>query len=120
MSTQTVRSVAAAGTSVDNGGITVGRARDEARGTGMGERLGRHQRDLVRDLGVGTMRGSFDPVVARNALLHLARRGARSSDYVPDVYGGFQRGHDGALPHYGVAHRAHAARRAPTSAPDTP
>jgi predicted GNAT superfamily acetyltransferase len=62
--------------------------RGEARGTGIGERLKRHQRDLVRELGVGTMRWSFDPLVARNAHLNLARLGARASEYVPNMYGG--------------------------------
>lgn len=62
--------------------------RAEARGTGIGERLKRHQRDLVRALGVATMRWTFDPLVARNAHLNLVRLGARVADYVPNMYGG--------------------------------
>lgn len=61
--------------------------RPEARGGGIGERLKRHQRDLVRALGVETMHWTFDPLVARNARLNLVRLGARATAYVPDMYG---------------------------------
>jgi predicted GNAT superfamily acetyltransferase len=59
----------------------------DARGVGIGERLKRHQRDLVRALGVETMHWTFDPLVARNARLNLQRLGARVSEYVPNMYG---------------------------------
>ena len=61
--------------------------RPEARGSGIGERLKRHQRDLVRALGVETMHWTFDPLVARNARLNLVRLGARATEYVPNMYG---------------------------------
>jgi predicted GNAT superfamily acetyltransferase len=61
--------------------------RPEARGLGIGERLKRYQRDLVRAQGVATMYWTFDPLVARNAHLNLARLGARAIAYVPDMYG---------------------------------
>ena len=61
--------------------------RPEARGCGIGERLKWYQRDLVRALGVGTMRWTFDPLVARNAGLNLGRLGARVIEYVPNMYG---------------------------------
>ena len=61
--------------------------RAEARGANLGERLKRYQRELVREIGVRTMYWTFDPLVARNAHLNLARLGARASRYVPDMYG---------------------------------
>lgn len=61
--------------------------RPEARGGGIGERLKRHQRELVRALGVETMHWTFDPLVARNARLNLTRLGARAIEYVPNMYG---------------------------------
>ena len=61
--------------------------RPEARGGGIGERLKRHQRELVRALGVETMHWTFDPLVARNARLNLVRLGARATEYVPNMYG---------------------------------
>ena len=61
--------------------------RPEARDRGLGQRLKRFQRDLVRPLGVTTMLWTFDPLVARNAHLNLNRLGARVREYVPDMYG---------------------------------
>lgn len=61
--------------------------RPEARGIHLGERLKRHQRDLVLAVGVETMHWTFDPLVARNAHLNLTRLGARAVEYVPDMYG---------------------------------
>ncbi len=61
--------------------------RPEARGAGLGERLKRHQRELVRALGIETMFWTFDPLVARNAHLNLVRLGARADEYVPNMYG---------------------------------
>ncbi len=62
--------------------------RAEARGSGLGERLKRYQRDLVRAIGVETMYWTFDPLQARNAHLNLNRLGARAAEYVPNMYGG--------------------------------
>lgn len=59
----------------------------DARGRGIGERLKRHQRDLVRAIGVETMHWTFDPLVARNAHLNLQRLGARATEYAPNMYG---------------------------------
>ena len=61
--------------------------RAEARGARLGERLKRHQRELVRAVGVETMYWTFDPLVARNAHLNLVRLGARAAEYVPNMYG---------------------------------
>jgi predicted GNAT superfamily acetyltransferase len=61
--------------------------RPEARGARLGERLKRHQREVVRAVGVETMYWTFDPLVARNAHLNLVRLGARAAEYVPNMYG---------------------------------
>jgi predicted GNAT superfamily acetyltransferase len=61
--------------------------RPEARDRGLGTRLKRYQRDLVRPLGVETMLWTFDPLVARNAHLNLNHLGARVAEYVRDMYG---------------------------------
>jgi predicted GNAT superfamily acetyltransferase len=61
--------------------------RPEARGAHVGERLKRYQRELVLAVGVRTMYWTFDPLVARNAHLNLARLGARAAEYVPNMYG---------------------------------
>jgi predicted GNAT superfamily acetyltransferase len=61
--------------------------RPEARGAHVGERLKRYQRELVLGVGVRTMYWTFDPLVARNAHLNLARLGARAAEYVPNMYG---------------------------------
>jgi len=59
----------------------------EARGAHLGERLKRYQRDLVLAVGVRTMYWTFDPLVARNAHMNLARLGARAAEYVQNMYG---------------------------------
>ena len=61
--------------------------RPEARGKHVGERLKRYQQQLCRGLGVATIYWSFDPLVARNAHLNLARLGARASEYAVNMYG---------------------------------
>ena len=61
--------------------------RREARGAHLGERLKRYQRELVLAVGARTMYWTFDPLVARNAHLNLARLGARAAEYVPNMYG---------------------------------
>ena len=43
--------------------------RPEAQGTHLGERLKEYQRDKCRSLGIEVMYWTFDPLVARNALL---------------------------------------------------
>ncbi len=61
--------------------------RDGARGARVGERLKHYQRELARAAGAEAMYWTFDPLVARNAHLNLARLGARVVDYVPNMYG---------------------------------
>ncbi len=61
--------------------------RVEARGAHLGAHLKRHQRELVRAVGVDTMYWTFDPLVARNAHLNLNGLGASVVEYVPDMYG---------------------------------
>lgn len=61
--------------------------RPEARGAHVGERLKRYQRVLARTAGAEAMYWTFDPLIARNAHLNLARLGARVVEYVPNMYG---------------------------------
>jgi chorismate synthase len=61
--------------------------RAEARGSHVGERLKRYQRELCRAVGVERIYWTFDPLVARNAHLNLRRLGARASEYVVNMYG---------------------------------
>ncbi|AHG93617.1 hypothetical protein J421_6082 (plasmid) [Gemmatirosa kalamazoonensis] len=78
-------------TGVENGALVhwsdLLAVRPEARGGHLGERLKRYQRELVLGVGARTMYWTFDPLVARNAHLNLARLGARASEYVPNMYG---------------------------------
>lgn len=59
----------------------------DMRDRGIGHRLKLYQRDRLRAAGVGRMRWTFDPLVARNAHLNLDRLGARIVEYVRDMYG---------------------------------
>ena len=59
----------------------------DARGQHLGEHLKEFQRDHCRALGVRTIYWTYDPLVARNAHLNLARMGARVSEFVPAMYG---------------------------------
>jgi len=61
--------------------------RAEARGSHVGERLKRYQRELWSAVGVETIYWTFDTLVARNAHLNLRRLGARASEYVVNMYG---------------------------------
>lgn len=61
--------------------------RAEARGTHVGERLKRYQRELCRAAGINTIYWTFDPLVARNAHLNLRRLRASASEYVVNMYG---------------------------------
>lgn len=54
---------------------------------GVGRRLKLFQREAVLELGVTRMYWTFDPLESRNAYLNLARLGALSREYVPDMYG---------------------------------
>ena len=68
--------------------------RPEARGRDLGFHLQLYQRRVLLGMGIETVRWTFDPLVARNAYLNLARLGARAIDYVRDYYGS---GGDSAL-----------------------
>lgn len=57
------------------------------RDRGLGLRLKEHQRELLLERGVDTVRWTFDPLVARNAHFNLNRLRVRVVDYVPDMYG---------------------------------
>jgi len=56
------------------------------RDSGIGTQLKLFQREEAKKLGIGEMYWSFDPLVARNAHLNLARLGAAITAYVPDMY----------------------------------
>lgn len=59
----------------------------EARGRGLGLRLKLYQREQLLARGIDTVYWTFDPLVARNAHLNLARLGAEISQYVEEMYG---------------------------------
>lgn len=61
--------------------------RGDWRDRGLGQRLKHAQRERLVAAGVGEMRWTYDPLVARNAHLNLNRLGARVLEYVPDMYG---------------------------------
>ena len=58
----------------------------EARNRGLGEKLKRHQRDVLMARGVNVMRWTFDPLQSRNAFLNLSRLGAVAREYGRDYY----------------------------------
>lgn len=59
----------------------------DARGQHLGERLKEFQRAHCRALGIRHIYWTYDPLVARNAHLNLARMGARVHEFVPAMYG---------------------------------
>lgn len=59
----------------------------EYRDRGLGYRLKAHQRERLLELGVETVRWTFDPLEAGNAHLNLRRLGAVAREYRRDVYG---------------------------------
>lgn len=61
--------------------------RRDFRDRGLGRRLKEHQRELLLEEGVDTVRWTFDPLVARNAHFNLNRLGVRVEEYVPQMYG---------------------------------
>ncbi len=61
--------------------------RPEARGRGLGMRLKAFQREEMLAAGVDTVYWTFDPLVARNGHLNLARLGAVARSYEPNMYG---------------------------------
>ncbi|WP_250444959.1 hypothetical protein [Actinotalea sp. C106] len=63
-------------------GVRAGR-----RGAGVGTALKLDQRAWALERGLRSISWTFDPLVARNAHLNLARLGARVTDYLADFYG---------------------------------
>lgn len=59
----------------------------DARGQHLGERLKAFQRAHCAALGIRHIYWTYDPLVARNAHLNLARMGARVHEFVPAMYG---------------------------------
>ncbi len=57
------------------------------RGQGIGIGLKLHQRDLLLEEGIQTVRWTFDPLEATNAHINLRRLGAFSREYRRDLYG---------------------------------
>ena len=58
-----------------------------ARGHGLGFDLKAYQRDTLLEIGVTTVKWTFDPLEARNAWLNFGRLGVTSREYVRDAYG---------------------------------
>ncbi|WP_432562496.1 GNAT family N-acetyltransferase [Kineococcus sp. SYSU DK003] len=58
----------------------------DQQGQGLGRRLKQAQADVVRGLGVRTMRWAYDPLLGRNAHFNLDVLGARARWYVEDFY----------------------------------
>jgi predicted GNAT superfamily acetyltransferase len=56
-------------------------------GRGIGGRLKEAQRQFARDAGLELLAWAFDPLQAGNAHFNLARLGARSHAFIPNMYG---------------------------------
>lgn len=61
--------------------------RSDMSGGGIGRRLKMHQRDWCLERGIGTIRWTFDPLIARNAHFNLNSLGAGMSAYIANCYG---------------------------------
>ncbi len=61
--------------------------RTDCRGSGIGIRLKRYQRDRVLEAGVRRMYWTFDPLESRNAHINLARLGVVAREYAENMYG---------------------------------
>lgn len=59
----------------------------EQRGRRIGQRLKHFQRRHVRELGIGEMRWSFDPLIAGNAHFNLNLLRVEIDSYEPEMYG---------------------------------
>lgn len=59
----------------------------EARGSGVGLALKRHQREVLLENGIEDVYWTFDPLESRNAHLNFARLGAVATEYIRDCYG---------------------------------
>jgi len=58
----------------------------EYRNRGVGGRLKGYQRERLAELGVESVKWTFDPLVARNAHLNVNRLRVRVVDYIEDMY----------------------------------
>ncbi len=54
---------------------------------GIGFALKLHQRAWALERGIGAVRWTYDPLIARNAYFNLCKLGATATDYLPDFYG---------------------------------
>lgn len=61
--------------------------RKEHSGAGLGRALKAYQREKLLELGIETVRWSYDPLEASNAHLNINRLGARPVEYVENMYG---------------------------------
>lgn len=61
--------------------------RSDISGGGIGRRLKQHQRDWCLERGIGTIRWTFDPLIARNAHFNFNSLGAGMSAYIANCYG---------------------------------
>src|SRR5579885_2163713 len=61
--------------------------REDQRDAGLGRALKEYQRSVMGNLGIRRIYWSFDPLMAKNAHLHINRLGAHAVEYVPDMYG---------------------------------
>ncbi len=61
--------------------------RREYRGAGLGRHLKLTQRERLLELGVETVKWSYDPLEASNAHLNINRLGARPTEYIVNMYG---------------------------------
>jgi predicted GNAT superfamily acetyltransferase len=59
----------------------------EARGSGLGVRLKRAQREAALEMGVDLIEWTYDPLQATNAHLNFAKLGVIAGEYQEDVYG---------------------------------
>jgi len=71
--------------------------RSEYRNHGLGRRMGAFLREEVRQQGMDSVRGTFDPLVSRAAFFAVHRLGAVPDQYLVHYYG--QQGGDDAVDH---------------------
>ncbi len=68
------------------------------RNSGIGAALKAYQRDFVLRQGLDLITWTYDPLLARNAQLNIARLGAICDTYLPDLYGPMRDGLNAGLP----------------------
>lgn len=88
----------------------------DCRGAGIGFALKRFQRERVLSQGLDLVTWTYDPLLARNARLNIAKLGAVCNTYLPDLYGELRDGLNAGLPtdrfqvDWWIAHDRVAAR----------